>query len=201
MILTKILLLAVSYLLGSLSFAYLFARLIRGVDIRTVGSGNPGATNAARLLGVRTALCILVLDALKGWAVAVTVPLFIDDTSFLLLCGLAVIVGHNWPVFLGFKGGKGVATTLGFFLGVAPLPTVLLLAGVAAVILLTRYVSLGSIMGSIAIPLFMLFSPGFRHDVLYGVAICLVILLRHLPNINRLLNGTESRLDWKQRSL
>jgi acyl phosphate:glycerol-3-phosphate acyltransferase len=194
----KIMLVVCSYLMGSISFAYLFAKGFRGIDIRTVGSGNPGATNVARLMGLKAALVVLLLDALKGWIVAVTVPRLVADPGFVLLCGLAVIAGHNWPVFLSFRGGKGVATTLGFFLGFAFLPTIGVVAFVAAVIYLTRYVSLGSIVGSIAIPVLMVLSPELRSYVLYGLLICVVILWRHGSNIKRLLQGTESRLEKKR---
>ncbi len=193
----KIMLVVISYLLGSVSFAYLFAKGFRGIDIRTVGSGNPGATNVARLMGLKAALVVLLLDAFKGWIVAVSVARLVADPGFVLLCGLAVIAGHNWPIFLKFRGGKGVATTLGFFLGFAFLPTIGVVAFVAAVIYITRYVSLGSIVGSIAIPVLMVLSPELRSHVLYGLIICLVILWRHGSNIKRLLQGTESRLEKK----
>ncbi len=193
----KIMLVVISYLLGSVSFAYLFAKGFRGTDIRTVGSGNPGATNVARLMGLKAALAVLLLDAFKGWIVAVAVSRLVADPGFVLLCGLAVIAGHNWPIFLKFRGGKGVATTLGFFLGFAFLPTIGVVAFVAAVIYLTRYVSLGSIVGSIAIPVLMVLSPELRSHVFYGLIICVVILWRHGSNIKRLLQGTESRLEKK----
>ena len=199
--LLKILFFIISYLLGSISFAYLFVKSFKDVDIRTVGSGNPGATNVARLMGLKVAIFVLLLDAMKGWLVAVTIPLFVDHTGFVLLCGLAVIAGHNWPVFLKFKGGRGAATTLGFFLGFALLPTLIIIVVVAAIILITRYVSLGSIAGSIAIPVFMLISPELRSYFIYGLIICLIILYRHLPNIKRLIQGTESRLGKKQQYL
>lgn len=194
----KIIVVICSYLLGSISFAYLFAKGFRGVDIRTVGSGNPGATNVARLMGMKAALVVLFLDAFKGWIVAVTVPRLIADPGFVLLCGLAVIAGHNWPVFLSFRGGKGVATTLGFFLGFAFLPTIGVVVFVAAVIYLSRYVSLGSIVGSIAIPVLMVLSPELRSYTLYGLLISVIILWRHGSNIRRLLQGTESRLEKKK---
>ncbi len=193
----EIMLLVCSYLLGSISFAYLFVKGFRGIDIRSVGSGNPGATNVARLMGLKTALVVLLLDALKGWIVAATVPRLVADPGFVLLCGLAVIAGHNWPVFLKFRGGKGVATTLGFFLGFAFLPTIGVVAFVAGVIFLTRFVSLGSIVGSIAIPVLMVLSPELRSHLLYGLIICLIILWRHGANIKRLLQGTEPRLEKK----
>ncbi len=196
--LIKVLFIVVSYLLGSISFAYLFVKVFKNVDIRTIGSGNPGATNVARLMGLKVAIVVLVLDAMKGWLVAVMIPLYVDNTGFVLLCGLAVIAGHNWPVFLKFKGGRGAATTLGFFLGFALLPTLVILAVVAIIILTTRYVSLGSITGSIAIPVFMLISPELRSYFIYGLIICLIILYRHRSNIKRLIQGTESRLGKKQ---
>lgn len=200
MMLTKIVLIIASYLLGSVSFGFIFVKVFKGVDIRTIGSGNPGATNVARLMGFKVAIVVLLLDAFKGWLVAVSIPLVVDDTGFVLLCGLAVILGHNWPIFLKFLGGRGAATTLGFFLGFALLPTVLIFIGVIVVIALTRYVSLGSIIGGLAIPVFMLVVPELRNYVLYGLIICLLILFRHFPNIKRLIQGTESRLGKNKQS-
>ncbi|MGI5876091.1 MAG: glycerol-3-phosphate 1-O-acyltransferase PlsY [Dethiobacteria bacterium] len=190
-------LLVLSYLLGSVSFGYLLARIVKGIDIRELGSGNPGATNIMRVMGLRYGLLVLFLDLLKGLVVAIAVSSLTPQTGVVLACGLAVIAGHNWPIFFKFKGGKGAATTLGFFLGFTFLPTLFVVAIVAVVFVTTRYVSLGSIVGSIMIPLYMLIISSLRPYFLFGLVVCFIILWRHRSNIERLLNGTEPRLGDK----
>ncbi|MEJ9319122.1 glycerol-3-phosphate 1-O-acyltransferase PlsY, partial [Halalkalibacterium halodurans] len=137
-----------SYLLGSVSFSYIIAKKIKKVDIRQHGSGNAGATNTLRVLGVGPAVTVLLLDILKGViAVVVTVQLTPDgDGWFAAAAGIAAIIGHNWPIYYGFRGGKGVATTIGVLASLVPLAAVL--AGVIAIgsIVWTRYVSLGSLL-------------------------------------------------------
>jgi glycerol-3-phosphate acyltransferase PlsY len=190
-------LLVLSYLLGSVSFGYLLARVVKGVDIRELGSGNTGATNIMRVMGLKYGLLVLFLDLLKGLLVAVIVSSLTPKTGVVLACGLAVIIGHNWPLYFRFKGGKGSATTLGFFLGFAFVPTLFVVAIVAIIFAITRYVSLGSIIGSITIPIYMLIITTLRPYFLFGLAACFIILWRHRANIKRLLNGTEPKLGDK----
>ena len=151
----SVLLVLFSYLLGSISFSYFITKRIKGVDIRKVGSGNAGATNISRVLGLKFALLVLFLDTLKGFVVALLASYLTPDTLLFLLCCGAVIIGHNWPVFFGFKG-RGVATTLGVFLVIAPIHTLIVLSFLIVIIVLTRYVSLGSIIGAISAPVVLL---------------------------------------------
>ena len=153
----SVLLIILSYLLGSVSFGYLFAKTLKGVDIRKIGSGNAGATNISRLMGFKYAIIVLILDAFKGLLAILISSYLATETWVILLCGLAVIIGHNWPIFLAFKGGRGAATTLGVFLGLAPVPTLVVFGLFIAIILISRYVSLGTIVAALLIPLTMYF--------------------------------------------
>jgi glycerol-3-phosphate acyltransferase PlsY len=189
--------LIISYLIGSVSCGYLIAKKTRGIDIRKVGSGSTGATNTARLLGLKFFAVVLVLDALKGFFVFLLASHFLMQTWAVLLCCGAVIIGHNWPLFFAFQGGRGVATTLGVFLGIAPLPALIVFGLFLLVVIFTRYVSLGSMLGAVAIPVTMLLLRFSWEYFIFGLAICLLLLWRHKPNIKRLLQGKESRLGEK----
>lgn len=193
----SVLLVIFSYLLGSISFSYFISKRIKGVDIRKVGSGNAGATNISRVLGLKFALLVLFLDALKGFVVALLASYLTTNTPLFLLCCGAVIIGHNWPVFFGFKGGRGVATTLGVFLVIAPIHTLIVLSFLIIIIGLTRYVSLGSIIGAISAPVVLLLLRYPLPYFIFGMAVCLLLLWRHAPNIKRLLQGKESKLGEK----
>ncbi|MEY2412274.1 MAG: acyl phosphate:glycerol-3-phosphate acyltransferase [Acidobacteriaceae bacterium] len=185
-----------SYLLGSIPFGYILVRIFRGEDVRMSGSGNVGATNVARsspLLGIAT----LVLDALKGLAaVPITRSAFPDQTSLLVVAALFAILGHVFSIWLRFQGGKGVATGLGSFALLAP-RSILIMVGVFALItLVSRRVSLGSIIAVALLPILAWWLDGY-HDtkliVLMATASVLIIA-RHHENIHRLRNGTEARL-------
>lgn len=201
-VLLSILIIVTAYLIGSVSVGYLFARWFKGVDIRKLGSGNTGATNISRLMGFKMAVLVLILDALKGF-VAVYLALSLLQKGLLagewvvLLSGVAVIAGHNWPLYFNFKGGRGAATMLGVFLALIPVPTLIVFAIVIVIIALTRYVSLGSISGALAIPITMIVLKKPSEYFIFGLIICLVIFYQHRENIKRLLKGTESRLGDK----
>ena len=192
---------AVSYLLGSIPFGFILVRVFQGQDIRLTGSGNIGATNVARsspALGVLT----LVLDALKGLAaVALTRAIFPGRSVLTGLAALFAIVGHMFPVWLKFRGGKGVATALGSFALLAP-TSLLVTAGIfVAVVLAFRYVSLGSIVAVALFPVlaWLLHDYGGAAQVLGLMAIAsLLIVARHHQNIRRLLAGTEPRFQWRR---
>ncbi len=193
--------LPIAYLIGSIPFGYLIVKLTRGADVRQTGSGGTGATNVSRRAGKLAGVATLLLDALKG-AVAVFVVAKLSDrfqlhwtTADWILMGAAVaaIVGHIFPVWLGFRGGKGVATGAGVFLTIAPLA--ILCAGVVflLVVLITRYVSLGSILGAATIPLFV-WLTGLRTPEVTGALVgALLIVFAHRANIGRLIRGTESK--------
>lgn len=190
----------ISYLLGSVSFSILLAKSLRKIDIRQYGSGNAGATNTLRVLGKGPALAVFVLDIAKGIA-AVALGLALKDGDYGWLpvaCGLAAIVGHNWPVFFKFKGGKGIATTIGAMVMLAAIPSVI--AGVVAIaaIALTRYVSLGSMIFAVLLPVVSA-TCGYGPAIVWGgVVVAALALLRHRKNIVKLLNGTENKLGGKK---
>lgn len=184
-----------SYLLGSVSFSILMARWLKKIDIRQHGSGNAGATNTLRVLGKGPAIAVFLLDIAKGMA-AVWIGRALGDGGDWtpVLCGLASIVGHNWPVFFRFKGGKGIATTIGAVAVLAFLPTLISGLAAIAVIAITRYVSLGSLVFAVALPVLI---AAFGYDIPYicgAVAITVMAILRHRKNIVKLVNGTENKL-------
>lgn len=192
---------ALAYLLGSIPFGFILVRIFRGQDVRQSGSGNIGATNVARsspALGVLT----LILDALKGLAaVALTRALFPGRNGLAAIAALFAIMGHMFPVWLKFRGGKGVATGLGAFAILAP-KTILVVVGVfAAAVLAFRYVSLGSIVAVAIFPLLAWLLRDYnatpRVLVLMAIA-CVLIIAKHHQNIRRLLGGTEPRFQWRR---
>lgn len=187
-----------SYFLGSVPFGLVIARLFGGVDPRKAGSGNIGATNVGRSVGKAAGVLTLLADALKGGA-----PVFIafrcfPDTAFVSLVGLAAFAGHLFPVYLGFRGGKGVATALGIMLVIAP-PAALLSAVVFAVAVgVKRYVSLGSIVGAGMLPVFLSFMPRYKQFLPLGIAIAALIIIKHKDNIKRLAEGKENKAGGKK---
>jgi acyl phosphate:glycerol-3-phosphate acyltransferase len=189
----------VSYLLGSIPTGFLWAQA-RGIDIRTVGSGNIGATNVMRTLGKGPGITVLLIDALKGF-----LPVFfalrgfpdVDRAVLQIVCCVAVIAGHNWTCWLKFKGGKGVATTAGAMLAFLPGPFVCSLATFGVVFGICRYVSLGSICGAAVLPVATwLITKDTSLTVFTGVIGGLAIY-KHKANIQRLLAGTENRIGKK----
>jgi glycerol-3-phosphate acyltransferase PlsY len=190
---------AIAYLLGSLPFGYITARLIKKVDIRSYGSGNIGATNVMRLLGWRGGLFVFILDAGKGAAAVLLARALSPDLVAHLAAAIAVMFGHSFPVFLGFRGGKGAATGIGVLISLAGWVSLVLVLIFAVVTAATRYVSLGSILGALSLPLlFYLF--GYDPPYIYfGAAMALLVVVRHHANIGRLLKGNESKLGRKTR--
>ncbi|WP_373229742.1 glycerol-3-phosphate 1-O-acyltransferase PlsY [Cohnella sp.] len=193
--LNSIITIVISYLLGSISFSILFARWLRKIDIREHGSGNAGATNTLRVLGKGPAIAVFLLDIAKG-SVAVWLGSWIGGGSDWVPvgCGLAAIAGHNWPIYFRFKGGKGIATTIGALAVWAFVPT--LIAGIIAIIVitLTRFVSLGSMIFAIALP-FLFYLFGLEAAYIWGaLTVALLAVVRHKRNIVKLINGTENKL-------
>lgn len=197
-----LLLIAAAYLLGSLPFGLLLARIFVGKDVRKSGSGNIGATNVARVVGPAAGILTLLLDAAKG-AVAVWLAgqFSGQNTAALMLAGVAALVGHCFPVWLKFKGGKGVTTALGVFVLLAPLAA---LGGVVVffvVVLLWRYVSLGSVSAAAAIPLlvYFLWAPGHAPPlvVIFGTLFAAgLVIVKHDANLQRLIDGTEPKFSF-----
>ncbi len=204
----------VSYLLGSIPFGYLLVRIFRGQDIRETGSGNIGATNVARTGSKALAIATLLLDAAKGY-VAVAHVFFLARhhpdhlppwgayTVYTLaaFASLFALIGHMFPVWLRFKGGKGVATALGAFLALAPAAVAVSLVVFLAVVAITRFVSLGSILAAVVFPFAACWlTPPTRSPsiLLLMVASSLLIIVRHKDNIRRLLAGTENRFGGRK---
>lgn len=187
----------VSYFIGSLPTGYLVARLFRGVDIRTVGSGNIGATNVRRFMGQSWAVCVTVIDMLKGaLALLVTANAASAEPWMLSLSAFAVVIGHNYPIWLRFKGGKGVATTYGtvFFLWPYNSFAATLMSGAVwyAVMKTTRYVSLASMFSLMTLPVFFWMLDAPLPFILLTVALAAFSLYRHGANISRLMKGKEN---------
>jgi len=189
--------LVVAYLLGSVSFAYLAGR-VRGVDLRAVGSGNVGATNVFRTLGRRIGIAVMVLDIAKG-AVAVLIARALTESPWPLLAAGAAIVGHVYPVWLRFRGGKGVAVAGGAVIALTPLPALIVLGVWLVLVALTRYVSVGSLAGAVTYPFAVLAFGEEWPTLVFSVLAALAVILKHRANIGRLARGTELRLDLGRR--
>ncbi|HET6854771.1 MAG TPA: glycerol-3-phosphate 1-O-acyltransferase PlsY [Pyrinomonadaceae bacterium] len=190
-----LLLVVIAYLLGSIPFGYLIVRKKLGADIRQSGSGGTGATNVSRRAGKAAGVVTLVLDALKGsLAVLVAKELAPNVDWLIAAAAIAAILGHMFPVWLGFRGGKGVATGVGVFSILAPFAV--LCAGIIFVVIvsLTRYVSLGSIIAAATIPLFVWLRSDSRPVLTAAIVGALLIVFAHRGNIARLARGTESRI-------
>jgi glycerol-3-phosphate acyltransferase PlsY len=197
------LLIIIAYLIGSIPTALMISRHFFGIDIRDYGSGNMGATNTFRVLGSRFGTFVMVCDILKGmWAVSLFVFLphylsnELDRTNFMIGLGLAAVLGHIFPVFAQFKGGKGVATLLGMIIALQPVVAVCCVGVFLVVLYFTRYVSLSSILGAIMLPISVLWIWN-EHEVMYRVFALLVafmVVLTHQKNIGRILRGVESRV-------
>jgi glycerol-3-phosphate acyltransferase PlsY len=204
-VLSYILTAFVGYLLGSIPTGFLVAKA-RGVDIRTVGSGNIGATNAFRVLGKGFGIFVLLMDALKGWVAVQVGALIVSQLlpgapiEYLrITAGIAAILGHNFTCWLNFKGGKGIATSAGVLIALVPYALLIILAIFIILFLTTRYVSIGSIAAAFALPFATWFT---QHDIgLTAVmtAIGALAILKHRKNIQRLLNGTENRIQFKKK--
>lgn len=190
--------LVAAYLLGSLTFATILVRATRGIDIRSVGSGNAGGTNVLRTSGKGLALVVALLDILKGVAAVFLMKTLTYDPRWLGAAAVAAVLGHIFPVYFGFRGGKGVATAVGSFAVLSPGSVLVIVAAFAAVVAATRYVSLGSVTAACLLPLTMgLLFHAPEGEVLAAVAAALLLVFSHRTNIRRLLSGTERRLGKK----
>ena len=204
MILFLFLILIACYLLGSFPSGYLIGKVFKGIDVRNFGSGNIGFTNVLRAIGTFPALIVLIIDITKG-IISVYLGFFfaqlmgIDCQVMGGIGGLASIVGHNWPIFLRFKGGKGVAVTAGVFLALTPIPFLLSLLVMIGIIALTRYVSLGSIVAAGSLPFFvwLWLRNNARFYFFLSIIAALFILFKHRNNIQRLLRNKESKIGEK----
>ncbi|QYR19924.1 glycerol-3-phosphate 1-O-acyltransferase PlsY [Paenibacillus sp. sptzw28] len=188
----------ISYLLGSVSFSILIAKWVKGIDIRSHGSGNAGATNTLRVLGKGPGIAVFLLDIAKGVAAVWLGVLMAGGDWAPVLCGLAAIAGHNWPVWFGFKGGKGIATTIGVMATLALVPALIAGAVAIASIALTRFVSLGSLLFALLTPVFV-WVMGMSMALLWAsMIVCIFAFVRHRTNIVKLLQGNENKLGAKK---
>jgi acyl phosphate:glycerol-3-phosphate acyltransferase len=188
--------LVASYLLGAVPTSYIAGRLLRGIDLREHGSKNLGATNLYRVLGWRVAVPVGLFDMAKGLVpVLLFAPQVSTSQTFALVCGLTAVVGHVFSVFVGFKGGKGVATAAGVMLGLTPAALLIALMVWIAVVALSGYVSLGSIVAAAVFPVVVrLVDPPAQSEILWlDVAAAAGIIWLHRANIGRLFRGTENR--------
>jgi acyl phosphate:glycerol-3-phosphate acyltransferase len=200
----------IAYLLGSIPTGFLVARA-RGVDIRTVGSGNIGATNVFRILGKAAGVFVLVVDAAKGWLAVFVVANLVSgwfypeagapaQEWFRLCAGVAAILGHNYTCWLRFKGGKGIATSAGVLVALVPVPLLIILGVWIIVFVLSRYVSLASILAAFTLP-FAAWAFGESLTIVFVTgALATLAIYKHKANIQRLINGTENRIGAKKGS-
>jgi len=188
------LMIIICYLIGSMPFGYIVAKVVKKIDIRDYGSGNIGATNAFRVLGPWLASLVLIGDLLKGFlAIVLFSQLNIDSLFVIILGGLAVIGGHDWSIFLKFKGGKGIATTYGVFLALNPKIALLSALIWLIVIALTRYASLASILSLSVLVVLMLWFRQPQEYIIFSIIILALALYRHRGNILRLKEGKEKK--------
>jgi acyl phosphate:glycerol-3-phosphate acyltransferase len=200
----KIIFVGIAYLLGSIPFGYLFVKYLftSGEDVRDIGSGGIGATNVSRRAGLKGGLLTYVFDVAKGVAAVMLMRLVANDDYFWIsAAAVAAIIGHIFPIFLGFRGGKGVATGVGVYLALAPYSVLTTLVLWGAIVYFTRYVSLGSIIATAAVPVWTLLyygllqpSPHLKALVIVAIAGCAMIVATHHENISRLMRGTENKI-------
>lgn len=199
----------VSYLLGSIPTAYLCGKIFKKIDIRQHGSGNVGATNAFRILGAKLGIVVLIIDIFKGYAAIMYAQfLYVNQGEwFFVLAGFMAIIGHIYTVFLGFKGGKGVATAAGVCAAIIPLPFFAALFSFAVVLFLTRYVSLSSLIAAAILLTSQIIAFKYTIDEIYMrelyrlifvIIIVSFIVIKHIPNIKRLISGKENKLIFKK---
>ncbi|MCK4738443.1 MAG: glycerol-3-phosphate 1-O-acyltransferase PlsY [Deltaproteobacteria bacterium] len=190
-----------AYLIGSVPMAILVARAFGGVDPRKFGSGNIGATNVARTTGKTAGIITLVLDALKGALPTLFATYVFRGESLFepLVCLVALLtfLGHLFPVYLFFRGGKGVATAVGLYLVISPLSLLLSFVIFVVVLFTTRYVSVASISSAIVMPIFLVVFMGFGFPALLGVIMAVLIIVKHRANLGRVIKGTESKFGKK----
>jgi len=214
--LNLIIIVILSYLVGAIPTSILITRWVKGIDIRQHGSGNAGGTNVFRVLGWKYGVLTIILDALKG-AVAVILiarlylgsfPFpnatpFDDFTLVQIIAGLVAVVGHIWTVFAGFKGGKGIATSLGFLIAIITVDMFIALGVFFLVVTVSRYVSLGSILAAVSVPLILIVREnvfnveisGYHTILPFAILLALLVIYTHRANVGRLLNGSESRIN------
>lgn len=196
---TKVILVIVSYLLGSIPSALIVGKLWKGVDVRKHGSGNLGATNVLRVLGWGPAILVAIMDVGKGILAVYLAQTFLrNDYLFILLCIIAAVIGHSFPIFAGFKGGRSVGVSFGILFYLFPKSSIIIFVIAIIIAAITQYKSVASITCAIIYP-FLLYSiekPPVEY--LTGVIlVCIFIIYRHIPNVKRLIKGGEHKISWK----
>jgi acyl-phosphate glycerol 3-phosphate acyltransferase len=188
-----VVLMIVAYILGSIPNALWIGKVFKGIDVREHGSKNTGSTNAARVLGAKLGILTLILDISKGAIPTLIATMLLDSSISVILVGICAILGHSFSIFMKFKGGKAVATTVGVF--IVLVPGAILLAAVIFFLVfgITRYVSLSSMIGAISLPIWIIIFYKNIPLTIFGIIIAILIIVRHKSNIQRLLNGTESK--------
>jgi len=185
----------ISYFLGSISFSFLIGKYWGKIDIREHGSGNAGATNTLRVLGALPGIIVFILDGLKGvLSVLLAYLISANEPIVMISGGIFAIIGHNWPIYLNFKGGKGVATTIGVVASLLFLPFILSAVIACIILIITRYVSLASIIFALFIPIFVIIMDYEIIYQLFSLLLAVLVCIRHKDNIKRLLKGTERKL-------
>jgi glycerol-3-phosphate acyltransferase PlsY len=196
---TKIIITIISYFLGSIPPGYLISKIVQGKDIRHFGSGNIGATNVGRTMGAKWGFITLFLDIAKGAAPVLLARYLIGSNLFIAIAGIMAIIGHNFSIFLKFRGGKGVATALGVFLALAPIAVFPALAVFIIMFLIFKFVSLGSISAAATFPLFTYFLS-YPNEIIMGAIIgSLLIIFAHRSNIKRLVQGQENKFSFSSK--
>ena len=185
-----------SYLFGNLSPAIILSKAFKQTDIREHGSGNAGTTNVLRVMGKRFGAAVFLLDLLKG-AIPAYLGLLYGGMDIAYICGITAVIGHVFPVLYGFKGGKGVATSFGAALVLSPPFALISILVFAVVVYATRYVSLGSIIGTATFPILMALFNNRLSIKMYSLIFALIILYSHKKNISKLINGTENKIEKK----
>ncbi|MBN1300941.1 MAG: glycerol-3-phosphate 1-O-acyltransferase PlsY [Melioribacteraceae bacterium] len=219
--LNLLVILILSYLIGSIPTSIIVSKIVRGIDIREHGSGNAGGSNVFRVLGWKYGVLVIILDALKGsLAVILIARLYFGDFPFpnqtpfddftlvQIMAGLGAVIGHIWTIFAGFKGGKGIATALGFLITIITVDMLLALGIFILVVSLSRYISLGSITAAISIPLIMIVRENiFNADVVgyhtilpFSILLAVLIIYTHRNNIQRLIQGVENKISLKRKN-
>jgi len=194
----EIAVLAAAYFIGNVSPAYILGKFAANIDIREYGSGNAGTTNVVRVMGTKAGILVLVADLLKG-VLAVWIARYFGGDLLVVLAGLFVVIGHNWPVLLMFKGGKGVATSLGVGLSISPQTALICIVIAIIVILITKYVSLASLTGIPIWTLLLIISGGNHLYIYLGMALSVLAIIKHRSNIRRIYNGTENKFNLKNK--
>lgn len=209
-----------SYLVGSIPTSIILSKLVKGIDIRQHGSGNAGGTNVFRVLGWKWGVLTIILDAVKGAiAVIVVARLYLDNFPFSnitpfddftlvqIICGVGAVIGHIWTVFAGFRGGKGIATALGFLLTLVTIDMLLALIVFTITVSLSRYISLGSLAAAVSLPIILVVRenifgveiPGYQTLLPFIIGLVLLVIYTHRKNIDRILKGSENKISLFKR--